>query len=279
MKKTALTLIVVLLVSLRVGVQIVNIAEANPYPPVYYFTDPPVISIHSPKNETYANSVLLNFIVTKPEWWIGTPGFSPEHYQTFDDLVYYVDGRYYAYVSIVDKNLTSPLNYAMRLSNLTDGVHSLTVYAYATGSVWDQYGLCDYHVRVNSSSIVNFTLDTVLPSVSILSLENETYYTTNVTLTFAVNESTLETKYCLDGANVTTAGNATLTGLSYGGHSLTAYAVDYAGNVGVSETVFFTLAEEPGPFLTVLLVGSIFLAAMIGIGLLVYFKKYKHQAS
>jgi hypothetical protein len=80
--------------------------------------------------------------------------------------------------------------------------------------------------------------------------------------------------YSLDGDdNVTVAGNATLTGLAYGYHNVTVYAIDKLGNIGTSETVFFTLSE---PFPTTLVVAFVLIVAVVCIGLTVYFKKRKH---
>jgi hypothetical protein len=81
----------------------------------------------------------------------------------------------------------------------------------------------------------------------------------------------------LDGeATAEISGNTTLTGLSYGAHSLTVYATDASGNTGTSKTITFTIAEEP-PFPTVLVAtASGASATIIAIGLLVYFKKHKH---
>jgi hypothetical protein len=88
--------------------------------------------------------------------------------------------------------------------------------------------------------------------------------------------------YCLDGANVTVAGNTTIAELSYGAHNLTVYAVDVAGNVGASETVYFTIAEfepEPEPELfpaVPVAAASVASIAVVGVVLLVYFKKRKY---
>jgi hypothetical protein len=119
--------------------------------------------------------------------------------------------------------------------------------------------------------------DITAPEIAVVSPENKTYYSINVTLAFAVNEPTSGMSYCLDGANVTVAGNTTLAGLSYGAHNLTVYAVDVAGNVGASETVSFSVAEEPELFPTALVATASGTAlAIVGVALLVYFKKRKH---
>ena len=74
-------------------------------------------------------------------------------------------------------------------------------------------------------------------------------------------------------------GNATLSGLAYGVHNVTVYAVDTAGNIGTSETIIFTITEEPEPepFPVIpVATASVATIAVIGVGLLVYFKKRNH---
>jgi hypothetical protein len=83
-------------------------------------------------------------------------------------------------------------------------------------------------------------------------------------------------RYTLDGENLGVSGNTTLAGLAYGVHNVTVYAVDTAGNTGASETVVFTVAEEPFPVVPVAAASATSIA-LIGGGLLVYFKKRKHQ--
>jgi hypothetical protein len=107
--------------------------------------------------------------------------------------------------------------------------------------------------------------------------------------------------YSLDGkANVTIAGNSTLTNLPDGSHSLVVYANDTAGNMGKSETIFFTADTttpsptpsdyptqqptiEPSPtayniqaedFTPMIIIFGLVAGAVV-IGLLVYFEKYK----
>jgi len=91
-----------------------------------------------------------------------------------------------------------------------------------------------------------FTPDTTPPTISIVSPENKTYPVEDVPLTFTVSEPTSWIGYSLDGqANITIAGNTTLTGLSDGMHSLVVYASDIAGNMGSSDMVYFTVQTAP----------------------------------
>jgi hypothetical protein len=61
----------------------------------------------------------------------------------------------------------------------------------------------------------------------------------------------------------------------YGAHNLTVYAIDVVGNTGASETISFSVAEEPFPVAPVA-AASVAAIAMVVAVLLVYFKKRKH---
>ena len=110
--------------------------------------------------------------------------------------------------------------------------------------------------------------------IIISDLENKTYNTCDIPLSFNVDGEYSWLGYSLDNlANVTIAGNTTLTGLSDGYHSLVVYANDTSGNMGASETIYFNVEL---PFSTTLVIVSVITAAVASICLLVYFKKRKH---
>ena len=115
---------------------------------------------------------------------------------------------------------------------------------------------------------------TVPPKVAVVSPENKTYNATSVDLVFSVNKPAVWMGYSLDGQeNVTVTGNATLSGLSSGLHNITIYARDSFDNMGASESISFSVEV---PFPTTLVATAIGASvAIIGIGLLVYFKKRK----
>ena len=76
---------------------------------------------------------------------------------------------------------------------------------------------------------------------------------------------------------MTITGNTALNGLSNGEHNVTVYVQDYMGNIGASETILFIVKEpEPEPFPATLITTAIVSVAVVGIGLLVYFKKRKN---
>jgi hypothetical protein len=99
----------------------------------------------------------------------------------------------------------------------------------------------------------------------------------DIPLDFTLSEQVSQITYSLDGQkNVTISGNTTLTGLSRGEHNVTIYATDEAGNLGTSETLYFTI-EEPKPFLT-LLVATASIIIIVGVVVAVFLlvRKQKH---
>jgi hypothetical protein len=168
----------------------------------------PHVSVFSVENRTYGkSSVPLDFTVNEQTKWIG----------------YSLDEQ---------ANITITGN--TTLTELPDGSHSLVIYAKDTAG------------NTAISEPFYFTMDTTLPNISVLTIENKTYDTTDIPLDFTVNEPVSEIIYVLDEqANMTITGNMTLTELSEGSHNLTVYAKDTAGNICASETVYFSIDQTP----------------------------------
>jgi nitrous oxidase accessory protein NosD len=126
-------------------------------------------------------------------------------------------------------------------------------------------------------SISSLVIATVPPQISVLSPINQTYNETSFSLVFTVDKAVNWTSYSLDGKDkVTITGNTTITGLSAGLHNITVYAKDEFENIGVSETISFSVAEEPEPFPTApVAAASAATIVVVGAVLLVYFKKRK----
>jgi hypothetical protein len=120
-----------------------------------------------------------------------------------------------------------------------------------------------------------FGFGSVPPKVSIVSPENKNYTSSNVSLTFTLNKPASWMGYSLDGQEtVPVTGNITLSGLPIGQHNITVYAKDEFENTGTSETITFNIEES---FPTVLVAtASAASIAIIGVGLLVYFKRRNH---
>jgi N-acetylneuraminic acid mutarotase len=144
------------------------------------------------------------------------------------------------------------------LSGLSSGLHNVTVYANDTAG------------NMGVSETIKFTVPLV---IHVLSPEKRTYDTSSIPLNFTVNSASAQLTYCLNGEkNSTISGNTTLNGLANGDYTLTIYAEDEAGNVGTSETILFTVDV---PFPTLIIV-SVITVAVVGVGLLIYFRKRKH---
>jgi hypothetical protein len=122
------------------------------------------------------------------------------------------------------------------LPELTEGLHSITVYL---------EGTLNFPTRHYSEhSAVYFTIDATPPNIAILSVENKTYNQLNLPLKFTINENTPWTGYSLDDEPYATLmGNTTLT-LKEGDHSIVFYANDTAGNMGTSDVVNFNVQAD-----------------------------------
>ena len=264
-KALALTLALALLFSTVAGTHLVNIVKANPAPE----PNNPIIIMESPTNNTYHIAPLtLNVTIkTMKTLW---EGMNIAQTQT-RVVTYSLDGEsprpitetsYNNYVSLYSEDVTFT-GYAV-LPELPEGLHNITVHA--------EYDYNPYEIHRESDSTVYFRIDSVPQNVSILMPENSTYAPNGVPLQFFVDEPASWIGYSLDGQeNVTVARNMTLPELSVGKHTLTLYANDAAGNPATSETIRFKIE----PFPTTLIIAIVIIIAVVGIGLLVYFKKRK----
>jgi FlaG/FlaF family flagellin (archaellin) len=276
MKRTALalTLILALLFSAVATLQHISLATANPDRGPY-LPSPPVLIVQSPQFNTtyYVNDVLLNLTVITPYTWIGPTNIT--------EISYNFDGQVVTLWNLTDYSLQPTQQFAILL-NTSTGPHTLQVNIHSESTYYANPKCGDSSATIfpiEVSQTIPFNVNAGAfppPSVSIASPENKTYDTFDVPLNFTVNESGSQITYSLDGQNnVTAAENITLTGLSYGEHNITVYATDIAGNIGASETITFTVAKEPEPFPTAIVAVIVASVAVVGAGLLVYFKKRK----
>lgn len=282
-KKTQLTAtsITVLLLLFAAATQFFNLAQANPYirdwkkageiPPPDG-TLPPIISIISPQNNTaYAsNNVSLTLNVSMPE---------------SNSVSLHVSELYYvpSWKQGVNNQLVKidvPQG-SISLKDVPEGPRWLEVYAVASAIAYESHHKLEgvyyttYYViyKITSSSIVKFTIDDTAPRILAVSVENKTYFTSDLPINVLVNEPASQVIYSLDGQrNVMAAGNTTLTDLPDGDHNVTVYAKDEAGNIGAPETIYFSVKV---PFPTTLVLAPFASVVFVSAGLLVYFKKRK----
>jgi hypothetical protein len=248
-------------------------SQAYPYNPVYRDIMPPegaeapIVTIYTPKNSSsHPKNVTLTFYVTLP--------------QTNDNKS--IDGllKIYYRGSWENKDVAftpGVLGGSIDLFDAPGGSLSVTVYAVGVGYI--ETGSDAQHTyydrfEITGYSTVSFIKDVVPPRINVLSPRNATYPSSMVSLEFTVNEPSSKIEYCLDGQdNVTISGNSTLSVLANGSHNVTVYVSDEAGNTGASETICFNV-DVPEPFPKTFFIGSVIaVAAVVGLGLLVYYKK------
>jgi hypothetical protein len=290
----AKTLCLILLLTAAAGTQFVAMGEA--FPPYQSNAESLItIFVSSPENNKLYNTNILklNFNVTVGETTssslISNVCYETD-WQKENNTIFSFDGYFLRELMVqlsYPRTFTDPISkfsQIVKLTEIPEGNHSITIYTtmwhYSSieksQSVFEYY--FDYHdlTMASRSATVFFAVDTVPPAITISSPKNMTYDTSDFPVNFTVNELFSKCSYSLDGQNnLTTTGNMTLAGLPNGEHNLTIYATDTAGNIGSSETMYFTV-DVPEPFPTVpVAVASVAAAVVVGVGLLVYFRKHK----
>jgi len=194
------------------------------------------IELSRPENKTYDTcSVFLSFPMNFMPSWIG----------------YSLDG---------EANVTvDGLVIGTRTADLVDGSHSVVIYANDSAG-----NMC--HSRT-----VYFTVDTRPPVITVFSPQNKTYATNAVLMNATSDEVTSWMGYSLDGqASVAVPENMTLSGLTDGTHSLVVYVKDAAGNVGTSETIFFSVAASNDSAFQLWILSAIVAILAVGATILIY---------
>jgi hypothetical protein len=297
-KKTLLQVAFITVILLAAGgTQLVKKVEA--WPPYEPQAESLItISVSSPEyNKLYnTKTVKLNFYVTVVEN-ISHSLISNICYETDwqkeNKTIFSYDGYFLREVwvqlsgprTFIDP--ISKLSKSLELTDIPEGNHSIKIYAtvwhYSSieklQSVFESYLQYRDLTMANRSATVFFAVDTVPPKIVFSSPKNLTYDSSDVSVNFTVDELFSKCSYSLDGQdNVTIEGNITLTGLLDGEHSLKLFAIDSAGNIGSSETKYFTVdVSEPFPTVPVA-VASVAVVAVVIAGLLVYLKKRKRAS-
>jgi hypothetical protein len=239
MKRNYAMFTVVLAVSILIGIQAVEVIDANPVP--HEPMTPCVIEVSSPTEKTYSGDVPLIFTVREPDIpWnpCAEPGIGTVYFA--------IDGVYQPNLHVANGKFDErgPLSFSLNLTNLSEGQHTVTVTAGVHGlAVLNQaLTMSEPHSEIT----LHFTIDRTAPKISILSEENKIYIT-SVPLNFTIDTSASWMGYSLDNqSNSTILGNFTLTDLTDCSHSIIIYANDTVGNMGKSETFFFAV-NNPTP--------------------------------
>jgi hypothetical protein len=260
------------------GAFFVKSTQANPTMSVYRDIAPPegvqapIITVHMPLNgSSYPQQLTLTFDVSVPK---------------ISDIKAFLGGItkiYYKGSWETDEILVN--GRSIDLSGVRGGNLSVTIFAVGVGYIEtgceyreENSSLHSYHYfdrfEMTGYSTVSFVKDLIPPKLTVLSLQNRTYTTSDVNVDFTVNEATSKMLYCLDGKeNQTATGNVTLTGLKNGAHNVTLYAADLAGYTAAPQTIFFNVdsPEFSIMFASVATVAT----TSVSLGILLYFKKHK----
>lgn len=270
---TAAFISVLLLMAMAEGC-FVKVAQANPYLD-YNQVSPPSgstplnIIVQSPFNNALYNdnnvNITLNINNKRTSMITLLDAYLKADWLQENTTVYKQNGY--------SPEFPATWDYSNILINVPDGEHSIVIYALGQGFYATDGGLTANIFYLTAVSMVKFKIDTAPPQVSVTSPANATYSRSDIPLDFTLYENVSKVTYSLDGiVNSTYSENATLSGLVEGSHTLTVYAWDLAGNVGASETVFFSVEV---PFSTTMVIAPVVSVAVVGVGLLVYFKKRK----
>jgi parallel beta-helix repeat protein len=193
---------------------------ANNEEGIYFSGNPPILGASN--NTLYRNSLINNTKQVNDYHW--TNSFSRPSINTWDNSK---EGNYWS-------------DYKDRYPNATE-LNSSGIWS--TPYVLDQDNKDNYPLMSNP---LPPPPDTTPPAIVIISPENKSYPLSNVSLTFAVNETIFRMAYSIDGrSNVAITANITLTELPEGSHSIIAYASDSFGNTGVSNTTLFRIDLSP----------------------------------
>jgi len=268
-KRQTLTaaLLSILVFSMLAGA-LVRVSSSNPYVPT------PIgarikLSLLGNESQSYGLSgvpVQLTVESKNPSIWEVTSVYGVKFYLDGDSC----DDVWACPVEMGDKYVFTSI-----LIGLGEGNHSLYVVAYVTYHsklLW--LGLGDPDDGSGASNVVHFVVDCP-PEIAILSVkQRQAFSVDSVPLVFSVSEPVSWVSYSFDGQdNVTVAGNTTLTGLPNGEHNVKVYAIDDTGNVGVSETITFTVNAFP----TMHAIMIVAVAIVFSVGLLVYFLRRKRK--
>lgn len=195
-----------------------------------------------------------------PFWQLFTKGFTTQCYDPKTDswtvCASMPTGRYDVGVAVVDDLLYVIGGFTTEFSSV--GFNPNPIYTYS--AVNQEYTPIGY--------------GTVPPTISVLSPQNITYSSTNVSLAFTTNKPVAWQAYSLDGQEkVTITGNTTLSELPSGSHKITVYAKDSFGNTAASQTIIFSIVKPEVSTTTFTIIGSGASVAVVFAGVLVYFKK------
>jgi hypothetical protein len=261
-KKAIWTLVILSVFLVAVGTRLVDVAKSNfaripaPVHPQITILSPEDNSLYASNALTIAFNVSINF----------ERGWSDISYVAYKAS--WQQDEITVYNSTTNGSL-SELSYKLNLTGIPEGKQTVRISAGGGGGYYDEeHGLLFFNDAYNSTAI-SFTIR----SVFISSPQNKTYDTSDVPLFFEVHFAFKPVAYSLDGQEkVAVSGSTWLVDLPDGDHNVTVYVMDKAGNLRASETIHFSV-DAPEPFPVTLVIAVVATVAVVGTGLLVFFKK------
>jgi N-acetylneuraminic acid mutarotase len=256
-----------------------------------YVVGSPCIQIYNPENDSWTTGIQIPMVLTQPIA-LATSGLdAPARIYVFEQGIlatFNPQTNSWMADDVLPKVLPNrdPDIARVLIDHQGYGVSILNDVVYVVGgetvTVSQEYANSRFYPEDKSELAINqqytpFGYGTVPLEISVASLTNAFYSSSNITLNFAVNKPVNWAGYSLDGQpNVTLTGNGTMANLPSGTHVVTVYANDTNGNVGVSQPVAFTvekLAIKTAPT-TVLSIIAVSIAVIcVAAGLRMYRKK------
>ena len=193
----------------------------------------------------------------------------------------------------LDQNIVIATQNGASITNLSNGAHTLRVYGNDSSGKICASAEVSFNINGKKPPIV--TIDQAAIAKTRPFLPSDFQGKTWWKLVFHVNELTSWTGYSLDGAGATSGENDTIL-MTYGTHTVIAYAKDDCGNIGASDPYTFVLGPgEAGsaygsPSTTntpkqtqqqlpasLFLVATVLAGALVGVGSVVYGSKRKQN--
>jgi hypothetical protein len=239
LKKKVLVVVLALLFSSTARLQRVKADFQTEYPLASG------LGITSPSNRTYISNLLtLNVTIT---------AIVASNIRI--SMTYSLDGMINKTIPLIthsrENSFQATITGSVILPSLSYGSHNVTVFA--------EHTINNELVHLDKNTVYFTRSDMIPPDelippiISNISLENKTYTTAEVLLSFNIDKTVSWIAYCIDNQkNITLVGlynpnvwvgqfNETIKGLAEGSHSLVVYANNTAGISGASERVQFTV--------------------------------------
>jgi hypothetical protein len=236
--KKALTLFCILMALMPLlFLPFVEFASAN----FSHYSAPRMTTLSPVTNMVYNQpSISLSVKVEMSNWDMSS-------WEQLAEVKYSLDGQPAVSATIKNKYKTASVEgfATATISGVGKGAHSLYIHGETTFSNYSS-------LSANVDSTVYFVVDSVTPTIQVVSPRQATYSSTTAPLEYKSDEPLTWAGYSLDQNMVVAClDNATLTNLSNGVHSLRVYGTDGAGKVYASKEVVFSVNGKNPPVVTI----------------------------